>query len=545
VLLLWEPLRERLPGFQRRLAAGAALAVLLSFLTLGETALLPVARIDSRPYPALALELMRSLSDVDLDGHSSLLAGGDCAPLDPAVHPGAREIPGNGIDENCSGGDLETRSNYDASIERRPMPAEPSPLNVLLITVDSTRADRLRQAGYERPVTPRISAFADESLVFTRAYATGSWTSIAVPSIMRSTFPRRLTWASYMETSKFRLVRMPIAGKLREGEKPHHMFLLPTQERRKPLAWWMQRRGLHTIGVVNDGFSRMLSGPVGNGIGFDTFLEVDEDADRRRGDAATADLAIEAIGAAVKRGGEPFFLWVHFFGPHSGRFRPPKRSAKYFPIDGNYYDDRLAYTDAQVGRLLDGVEGLATSLPLATVISADHGEEIYGKKTMHGNSVSEDLLRVPLVLRAPGLGARVIDTAVSTADIMPTLLALTGTPPLPGLDGVDLLATARGDAPPRRLGLVADNWSINKHGTVQRDQVAVFDGRRKLVKNRRTGALSFEFQAGQAEARPVATELWAFRALKRILDQYLDESETQDPGDAGDDIDLSRLPVQR
>ena len=114
------------------------------------------------------------------------------------------------------------------------------------------------------------------------------------------------------------------------------------------------------------------------------------------------------------------------------------------------------------------------------------------------------------------------------------------------LDGVDLLAVARGEPTPRRLGLVADNWSINKHGAVQRDQVAVFDGRYKLMLNRITGAFSMENQRlGGARGNDfVARYLQAVKNLKLVLDQYLDESEAQDPEDIDDEIDLSQLPVQ-
>jgi arylsulfatase A-like enzyme len=520
-------------------AAGAALATALTVLTLGPSAVTAVASIDSRPYPSLFLELLRRSTDLDRDGYSPLLAGGDCAPWDPAVHPGAAEIPGNGIDDNCLGGDLASRADYDEAVEDRPMPGEPAPLNVVLITVDAMRADRLRQAGYQRPVTPEISALADGSLVFANAYGTGSWTSIAVPTMMRSTYARRLRWTSYMETSTFRLVRLPFAGKLREEERPRHMFLLPSHERRKPLAWWLRRRGLHTMGVVNDGFSRMLSKPVGTGLGFAEFREVDEQADRRRGDAATADLAIAAVKDAVAAGREPFYLWVHFFGPHAGRFRPPKQSLKYFETDGYLYDDRLAYTDTQVGRLLRKIDALPLARPVATILTADHGEEIVGKKTMHGNSVSEDALRVPLIVRAPGLPPRTVDAPVSTIDLLPTVLALTGTPAPPGLDGVDLLAVARGEPVSRRLGLVADNWNIDKRGQFRRDQVAVFDGRHKLILNRQTGARSFEVQAtGIGAPDPAARQ-----RLERILLRYLDESAPLDYDAIDEEIDLSYLPV--
>src|SRR5690606_8254541 len=128
-----------------------------------------------RPLVGLTVRTLRYLTDFDRDGYSSLLGGGDCAPFDGAVHPGADEIPDNGLDDNCVGGDLPNGAIDHAS--PAVIPETPATLDVTIITIDPPRADHTSLSGYERDTTPALPAWAETATRFQRAYTAGPWTS--------------------------------------------------------------------------------------------------------------------------------------------------------------------------------------------------------------------------------------------------------------------------------------------------------------------------------------------------------------------------------
>ena len=117
-----------------------------------------------------AFATLRGLTDVDGDGFSALLGGGDCDALDPEVNPAAIEIADNGIDENCIAGDA-TAPRVD--VEATPVPATPSPRSVLLVTIETLRADHMGMYGYARDTTPALDRWAAGARVYERAFTPG------------------------------------------------------------------------------------------------------------------------------------------------------------------------------------------------------------------------------------------------------------------------------------------------------------------------------------------------------------------------------------
>ncbi len=159
---------------------------------------------------------------------------------------------------------------------------------------------------------------------------------------------------------------------------------------------------------------------------------------------ATTDAAVPWL-RAVCRGGEPFFLWVHYFDPVAS-YRPPEPFAARFGASS--YEGEIAYADAEIGRLLAELGGERDRV--AVVVAADHGESLgEHHEISHALFVYESTLRVPLLLTGPGVprGARV-EEPVSLAAVAPTLLELAGLEPLEGVDGASLLPFARGAAAP-------------------------------------------------------------------------------------------------
>jgi hypothetical protein len=284
---------------------------------------------------------------------------------------------------------------------------------------------------------------------------------------------------------------------------------------------------MFTSAVVNDGFSSLLSKTVGTGDGFKRWREIPRDVDRKRGDAATADAAIESLEALSKN--EPFFSWTHFFCAHRPYRLKPGTDFGDEVVDE--YDGQLVNCDEAAGRFLDALNARRFGKPLVVVVCADHGERIHKKTNWHGDSVREDLLRVPLLIRVPGEAPRRVARPVSLVDLMPTILSLTGTPAPAGLDGVDLLAVARGEDPRRGAPLLADNWWPSSKGGFKVDLLAAFDGKLKLVYDRRKGGISAVSQeAGRRdEELPEALDGPSASALREALFQYLEETPV--PGD--------------
>ncbi|MDH5673686.1 MAG: sulfatase-like hydrolase/transferase [Myxococcales bacterium] len=487
-----------------------------------------------RPWPTITLRMARGALDIDRDGYSALLGGGDCNDFNSDINPGAQEVPDNGIDDNCLLGD---RKSSFAKAETIPVPEQPSPMNVILITVDTLRADRL---GIDDPTfgpdgldtMPKVRAWAKDAVRFHHAFTPGAWTSVAMGSLMRGIYPRKLTWEAYYETNKYRMVRRPSKDTLAKGEKAAKMFPLSWNDPREPLAHWLQRRGMRTVGVVDDGFSQMLSRLVGTQRGFDLYHEVNPDPEdkkdlerrrkterrpRRRKDSTTATIAIREMRRADQQG--RFFLWVHFFGPHL-----PNSKHKNVRSDGEsqsqMYDHEIRVVDQHVGRVLEAADTLQT--PTAIIFTSDHGERFAARYRSHGANLQDGVLQVPLLARVPGWPVQDIQAAVSLVDLMPTILSLTETPAPPWLDGIDLGQLAGGKPAPKRL-LLSDTWQYNRKGERFNDRTAAYDGKRKVVLDRIDHSFSV-YDQQRSESEAVRLEGMAIDDFARTILGYIEDA---------------------
>ncbi len=478
-----------------------------------------VATLMMRPWSASLVHVAQATLDFDRDGYAALLGGGDCDEWNPAVNPGAREIPGNGIDDNCMLGDAKPLPPPPPLL---PAPRTPSPYDVVLITVDSFRPDHLglynpAYGPRGRRTTPNLDAWANSAVVFEHAYAPGGWTSIALPSIMRGLFPRRLDWTRYFETTQARLLRKPAIARLPNGEWSRQMFPLAFEDTHPTLASLLHRRGMRTAAVVHDGFSRMLTHGVGVERDFDDFWEVETWERAHEDDSGTADLAMREL-ARVPRS-QPLFMWVHFFGPHSPNQLHPGTPI-YGPtlIDG--YDHEIHYFDEQLPALWAAIE--RRGRPTVVALTGDHGEVFEQIARMHGFSISEQDIRVPLLLHVPGYQPRRVQQLVSTIDLFPTLLALTQTPG-PAGDGVDLAPWATGSAATTPRKLISETWRYEPDGSPVVDFIAAFDGQKKVVLN--TVDHSFRSYEQQAPSeRPSWVDTGKPGALTSFLLQYVEQT---------------------
>ena len=324
--------------------------------------------------------------------------------------------------------------------------------NVVLITIDTLRADHMGMYGYARPVTPRLDALAAESRVFLHAYSHGPSTVVAVPALLTGRHPRDSC----------------------DGEGGVAPAVHTIAER-------LRAAGFRTGAVV----SNSVLGPHYRGFAegfehYDARLDVPERSrptmERLAPNTTTA--ALEWIDATDDR---PVFLWVHYQDPH-GPYDPPPEHAHLFvkdqpsgailPVNGSVsglggipsyqyfggrrdvggyidrYDAEIHFADEHIGLLIDGLRRRGLLDDAIVVVSSDHGEALGedGFYFTHGETLQPVLLRVPLIVFDTRTRARGrLDSVVQHLDVVPSLLRRAGVS-TGGLPGRDLLAPEVGDA---------------------------------------------------------------------------------------------------
>lgn len=323
-------------------------------------------------------------------------------------------------------------------------PAEAPPLrpNVLLVTLDTLRADHLGCYGYFRDTSPRLDALAEESVLFERC---------AVP--MATTLPSHVS----MLTSTWPLEHGVLANVAHGGKA---FSISPGLE---PLSAVLADAGYATAAFVS---AKPLRPTSGIDAGFEHF---DDPGAPERPGGETVDRALAWL---AERDGRPFFLWVHLFDPHSpftppegfrGRFRADERLKLWLEerevaavsrrpggavvpttpsVDD--YDAEILYTDHQVGRLLDALTESGLDGETAVMVLSDHGEGLGQHGEPGHGRLWDEQVRALWLLRVPGLAPRRVDAPVSTVDAVPTLL---GRVRIPGVErfleqasGLDVLA---------------------------------------------------------------------------------------------------------
>ena len=304
--------------------------------------------------------------------------------------------------------------------------AAPAP-DVFFITVDTLRADHLGMYGYERPTSPHLDALAAQSLVFEDCVCEVPLTSPSFGSMLSSRFPRSTA------TPRNGLP-MPVSVPL-------------VTER-------FQAAGYQTICIQSNWtLKRDLSG-LDRG-----FEQYDDGMNTKRwgvlkSERYADEVTRRAIAALGKRdAARPLFCWLHYSDPHApyrfhDRFHPwgvPLRKLDEVAQTRARYDSEVAYTDHQIQQVLE----ILPKENAFILFVADHGESLHEHDYVgHGRRVYQPGVRIPLFVHGPGIEPGRTVRPARAGDIGPTLLALAGLEPLPGMDGIDLL---NGEAPGHRV----------------------------------------------------------------------------------------------
>lgn len=312
----------------------------------------------------------------------------------------------------CLPGLLFLTSCNSSQKSRSEAQAKLRPLNVVVITIDTLRPDHVHCYGYRDVETPTLDALAQRGVLFEQAVAQAPLTLPSHASIFTGEYPTR-----------------------------HHVrdtggFILPASSR--TLAKILQEQGWDTAAFVG---SAVLKKNFGFNAGFDVYddqmpkpgpsEQFLEEPERRAG--VVVDRAIHWLNTQSQK---PFFLWVHVYDPHLP-YEPPSPFREQYR--SHPYDGEIAYTDQQLGRLIDV---LGKKDPKNTIIAvlSDHGESLgeHGEYT-HGVFVYDSTLRIVFMMSGPGIPAGMrIKRQVRSIDFLPTLLDLMGGKAPDGVQGTSL-----------------------------------------------------------------------------------------------------------
>jgi arylsulfatase A-like enzyme len=389
------------------------------------------------------------------------------------------------------------------------------PTNVVLIAVDTLRARHLGYRGYDRATSPNLDALAKEALAFTNARSSAPWTLPSFSGVFTGVHPGAL------------------------GIKRQRRPMPPEQS---TLGMLLCDAGYQTAGVV----SHTLVGlDYGFSRGFEQWDQTNAVGHIYVSSERVADRALEYLSdfASDPR---PFFLFAHFFDPHNDyiphedfpfgpEYRGQVRSTRNNMSDlramakagelseedlaylRDSYDSEIAYTDSQIGRLLDGLRERGLYESSLILFVADHGEafgERPGNWIGHTSHLYDEAIHVPLLVKPPGVAARVIDQPVSTVDVLATVFDVLGHP-----------------SPPVEAGVERSLLRLDEHAArpvfsqtrrkAMRD--SVIDGRWKLIRNAETGEIElFDLLEDPGELRNLADEDQVRTvSLQAKLDEWL------------------------
>ncbi len=422
-----------------------------------------------------------------------------------------------------------------------PAPAAPRPAarprHVVVILVDTLRADHLGAYGYARPTSPRFDAFARQAVLFADARAQASCTYPSVNSLLTSRAPEAFLSPAPLQAA----VGGPSLG------IPADIATLPEI---------LARRGYRTAAVSASPIVRKSPTRFNPEGGFDRGFEVFDEACLWQPAACVNDKALAHLRSSDPR---PLFLYLHYIDPH-GPYRPPAGHRRRFALreppgpdkdfirkgDPNpiadhlykgaadpgataadlqhlvdLYDEEIASWDGELGRLLAAIDEAGSAAETVVAVVADHGEDFLEHgHVKHCRTLFDTAIKVPFVLRVPGVPAGVRRVQARNLDLVPTLLDLLGVP----TDGLTL--EGRSLAPTLRGEPLPESHQFATQGALR----SASNSRHKLIADLAAGTYTlYDLTADPGETRDVLTEVLrtdrrAVGLLRRALQDHLARS---------------------
>ncbi|HEV7501852.1 MAG TPA: sulfatase-like hydrolase/transferase, partial [Vicinamibacteria bacterium] len=327
--------------------------------------------------------------------------------------------------------------------------------NLLLVTIDTLRADHVGVYGAPTARTPSLDGLATRGARFEQAQSPVPMTGPSHATILTGLYP-------------------PV-----HGVRDNVVFSLDPKH--QALATLLKAQGYRTAAFVG---AYPVASAFGFRQGFDTFSEDFKDSPIPGAGAQrpASDVVDATLGWLATPGDAPSFVWMHLYDPHAP-YDPPEPYRTQFA--GRPYDGEIAYTDAQLGRVFEWLRSSSHDQDTVVAVLSDHGESLgeHGEVT-HAVLLYEATLHVPLLLAGPGVPAGVtVPARVTTVDVAPTLLRLLGLTPPPAMTGRDLRPALRGERlPPEPLyaeslfGRLNCRWSSLRAWTA--DDWKLIDGSR-------------------------------------------------------------------
>jgi arylsulfatase A-like enzyme len=400
-------------------------------------------------------------------------------------------------------------------------------LNVLLVTIDTLRADHMSLYGYSRETTPHLDALARKGVAFDRAY-------------------------TYWPKTRGSFVAM-MTGRLAAGSgygKTHPLLL----DFNPTLAGVLKKAGYETVAVVDN---PNVAASLGYAKGFDRYRETwEEEALASEMDRARA-ITEDAVRFLRQASGEqPFFLWLHYVNPHAPYAPPPPFDTAFLdegtpegpaltPVDGfnggvarpwevpgrglgfyvAQYDGEIGVTDAEVGQVLAALESSGVGERTLVILTSDHGESLGEHDYFfdHGQNLYDPSMRIPLVMAGPALAAgHRSEVLATTLDLVPTVLDAVKVSYPPGLDGRSLLGAGTGGPGPGRPRLFGQN---------DRNLLGSWDDRFKIVATPSGDGAEYALydrQRDPGETRDVGSQMPdELRVQRGELEQFRKRVDTQ------------------
>jgi choline-sulfatase len=323
------------------------------------------------------------------------------------------------------------------------------PPNIVLIVVDTLRADHLGCYGYERATSPNLDILAERATVFERAYSHSPWTMPSIASILTGLEPREhgiAKWEDPLELQLVTLAEHLQAHGYRTGAAVSH---------------WILRPDYH----YDQGFEVYNTGALELGSPHQT--------------RSSPTISHMGTKLTLTKRSEPFFVMLHYFDPHSGYL--PHKDFSFGDEAMDLYDGEIAYTDQHIGQLLDRMASREQLRDTIVVVIADHGEA-FGEHghNEHTLSLYEELVRVPLIVYVPGFEPRRLEQVVAETQLAPTLLALAGLPIPPSMSAPSLPFDQAGFLPAEDQRVFAETkLGVDKHAVVDGDWKLHHDRRRR------------------------------------------------------------------